>query len=234
MIVWLYWAASLTIVTYASILIVRRLGESGYAGLVSFYTVYLAASQILATRIVLFDLGFTSFYAPAAVFIYPFIAQAIDMVNEVYGRLKAHMAILICFITQVLLVAFIGMANSLQPAPFFQYEEAWRSLFGLSVRITAASWISFLACQNLDAYIFSVLKRRFERIVVLRSVASDIIDLTVDSVIFVTLAFYGVAPVIPLIAGQIASKNIVGFLDTPWFIWYKRALETSRVRSQKY
>jgi len=228
MIVWVYWVVSLTIVTYASILIVRRLGESGYAALVAFYSVYLAASQILATRIILFDLWFTSFYAPAAVFIYPFIAQAIDMVNEVYGMFKTHMAILICFLTQVLLVAFIAMVNSLQPAPFFQHEEAWRSLFSLSVRITAASWSSFLICQNLDAYIFSILKQKFERIVLLRSIVSDILDLTVDSIIFVTLAFYGVMPIMPLIVGQIASKNIIGFLDTPWFIWYKKAVETPR------
>jgi len=224
MIVWLYWAISLTIVTYASVLIVRRLGETGYAALVAFYSVYLAASQILATRIILFDLGFISFYAPAAVFIYPFIAQAIDMVNEVYGRVKAHMAILICFVSQVLLVTFIGMVNSLKPAPFFMYEEAWKSLFGLSVRITAASWISFIVCQNLDAYVFSFLKEKFERLVILRSVASDFLDLTVDSVIFVTLAFYGTMPIVPLIAGQIVSKNIVGFLDTPWFLFYKRAV----------
>ncbi len=224
MIVWLYWVVSLTVVTYASVIIVRRLGESGYAALVAFYSVYLAASQILATRIILFDLGFTSFYAPAAVFIYPFIAQAIDMVNEVYGRAKAHLAILICFVTQVLLVSFIGMVNSLQPAPFFMYEEAWRSLFGLSVRITAASWVSFIVCQNLDAYVFSFLKRRFEKLVILRSVASDFLDLTFDSVIFVALAFYGEMPIIPLIAGQIVSKNIIGFLDTPWFLFYKRAV----------
>jgi uncharacterized PurR-regulated membrane protein YhhQ (DUF165 family) len=56
----------------------------------------------------------------------------------------------------------------------------------------------------------------------LRSSVSDIIDLTLDSVIFVTLAFYGVMPVIPLIIGQIVSKNVIGFIDNPWFVWYKR------------
>ena len=58
----------------------------------------------------------------------------------------------------------------------------------------------------------------------LRSSVSDILDLTLDSIIFVTLAFYGVMPVIPLIIGQIVSKNIIGFIDNPWFVWYKRLL----------
>jgi len=236
-VIWVYWVISLTIVTYASAFIVKRFKEYGFAALTSFYTIYLGASQILASRAINFDLGFYQFYAPAAVFIYPFVAQAIDMINEVYGRKKAHLAVIIAFITQVLLVTFIGMVNSLSPAPFFRFEEAWQNLFGLSVRITAASWISFLICSNLDAYVFAKLKQRFLKnekkfkldlslnpYVWLRSSLSDVVDLTLDSVIFVTLAFYGVMPVIPLIIGQIVSKNIIGFLDNPWFVWYKRIL----------
>jgi len=238
-IVWVYWVISLTIVTYASAFIVKRFREYGFAALTSFYTIYLGASQILASRAINFDLGFYQFYAPAAVFIYPFVAQAIDMINEVYGRKKAHLAIIIAFITQILLVTFIGMVNSLSPAPFFKFEEAWQNLFGLSVRITAASWISFLICSNLDAYVFAKLKQRFLKnekkfkldtslnpYVWLRSSFSDVIDLTLDSVIFVTLAFYGVMPIIPLIIGQIVSKNIIGFLDNPWFVLYKRILRS--------
>lgn len=243
-VVWVYWVVSLTIVTYASAYIVKNFREIGFAALTSFYVIYLGASQILASRIINFDLGFYQFYAPAAVFIYPFIAQAIDMINEVYGRRAAHLAIAIAFITQVLLVTFIAMVNSLSPAPFFEFEKAWQYLFGLSIRITVASWISFLICSNLDAYVFAKLKQRFlgrERAfkldaslnpyVWLRSSVSDIVDLTLDSVIFVTLAFYGVLPVVPLIIGQIVSKNIIGFLDNPWFVWYKRILRKGSPQS---
>ncbi len=223
--VWIYWMVSLTIVTYASAYIVKKFPEHGFAALVAFYTIYLGASQIMAVRIVEFDLGVYRVFAPAAVFIYPFIAQAIDMINEVYGRKKAHLAIIIAFITQVLLVTFIAMVNSLSPAPFFPFEEAWQGIFSLGIRITAASWIAFLICQNLDAYVFSWLKKKYERRIWLRSITSDLLDLTLDSVIFVPLAFYGVMPILPLIIGQIVSKNIIGFLDTPWFVWYKRMLQ---------
>lgn len=224
-IVWVYWIISLTIVTYASAHIVKRFKNYGFAALVAFYTIYLGASQIMAARVINFDLGFYNFFAPAAVFIYPFIAQAIDMINEVYGRKRAHLAIAIAFVTQLLLVTFIAMVNSLSPAPFFQFEEAWQSIFSLGIRITIASWIAFLICQNLDAYVFAWLKKRYEKNILLRSVTSDVLDLTLDSLIFVTLAFYGVMPIIPLIIGQIVSKNIIGILDTPWFVWYKKILQ---------
>ncbi|MEM3437532.1 MAG: queuosine precursor transporter [Nitrososphaerales archaeon] len=224
MIVWFYWIISLTLVTYASSYIVKKYEQYGFAALTAFYTIYLGASQIIASRIINFNLGFYQFFAPAAVFIYPFIAQAIDMINEAYGKAKAHLAIFVAFITQVLLITFIAMVNSLSPAPFFQFEEAWQNLFGLSIRITLASWIAFLICQNLDAYVFAILKKRYEKRVVLRSITSDLLDLTLDSIIFVTIAFYGVMPIVPLIIGQIMSKNIIGFLDTPWFVWYKKML----------
>jgi uncharacterized integral membrane protein (TIGR00697 family) len=236
--VWVYWVISLTIVTYFSAYIVKKYREWGFAALTSFYTIYLGASQILASRAINFDLGFYQFYAPAAVFIYPFIAQVIDMINEVYGQKKTHLAIIIAFITQVLLVTFIAMVNSLPPAPFFVFEEAWQYFFSLSIRITVASWISFLICSNLDALVFAKLKQRFidkenkfkfdyslNPYIWLRSSVSDILDLTLDSVIFVTLAFYGTMPIIPLIVGQIVSKNIIGFIDNPWFVWYKRLLK---------
>ena len=223
--VWLYWVVCLTFVTLLSAFIVRRWRHPGYTALVAFYVIYLGASQILATRIVEFDLVIRQFYAPAAVFLYPFIAQALDMINEVYGRRLAQLAILIAFVTQVLLVLFILLVRTLQPAPFFEYERAWQFIFGLSIRITVASWVAFLVCQTIDVYVFDWLKRKFERNVILRSVTSDVIDLTLDSAIFVTVAFAGVMPLLPLIIGQIVSKNFIGFIDTPWFLLYKRLVK---------
>lgn len=231
--VWIYWLISLTLVTYISAQIVIRFKDYGFAVLCSFYVIYLGASQVLASRFIIFDLGFYRFYAPAAVFIYPFIAQATDMINEVYGRKMAHIAIAIAFATQVLLVTFIVMVRSLTPAPFFEYEKAWQSLFGLSIRITVASWVAFLISSNLDAWIFAALKEKLARFEVLswkswpvwfRVTFSDLADLTVDSLVFVPLAFIGVAPIFPLIVGQLISKNIIGFLDNPWFVWYKQML----------
>jgi hypothetical protein len=223
--VWAYWIISLTLVTYASALIVRRVPAHGFAALTAFYCVYLAASQIMATRIVEFNMGLFRVTAPGAVFIYPFIAQAIDMINETYGRRQAHLAIAIAFISQVLLTVFILMVKSLAPAPFFALEESWQDIFTMGIRITVASWAAFLICQNLDAYVFARLKARYERQVWLRSITSDVLDLTLDSVVFVVIAFSGVMPIAPLILGQIVSKNIIGFLDTPWFLWYRRLLQ---------
>jgi len=245
MLVWICWLLSLTIVTYASVQIVRRYPQYGFAALTGFYVVYLAASQIVATRVVDFDLGFYVFTAPAAVLLYPFIAQVTDMINEVYGKAMTHAAIAIVFVSQVLLVIFFLMVNSLTPAAVFTHEEAWQDIFSMSIRITLASWVAFLVCSTIDAHIFSALKQKFLQrelsfrhhtmlnpYVWLRSSVSDAVSLTLDSIIFVTIAFLGVLPILPLMLGQIVIKNIIGFIDNPWFVWYKHMLKKGETEGE--
>ena len=237
MLFWICWIASLTLVTLVSVYILRHYRQYAFPALVGFYVIYLAASQILAARILEFNLLSIVLFAPASVLIYPFIAQVIDMINEVYGVTMTHVAILIAFVTQVLWVIFITMVNSFPAAPFFTYEDAWQALFSMSIRITIASWIAFLICSNVDAFVFDRIKKRFlarEKAysrstmtnpwVWLRSSASDAISLTLDSVIFVIIAFAGLMPVIPLMIGQIVMKNLIGFADNIWFVWYKYML----------
>ncbi|RLA84558.1 MAG: VUT family protein [Deltaproteobacteria bacterium] len=227
--VWLYWAVALTLVTWISAKVVKRWPHMGLATLVAFYCLYLALSQILATRIVAFPLGFYTLYAPGAVFLYPFVAQAIDMINETYGFKAAQGAIFIAFLTQVLMVLLILLVRTLPPAPFFGLEESWQKIFSQGVRITGASWAAFLICQLVDARIFSWLKARYPEKAWLRSMGSDLLNLTLDSILFVILAFWGIAPVGTLILGQVFSKNLIGFLDTPWFLWYRRLLGKEEV-----
>ena len=164
--------------------------------------------------------------APAAVFIYPFIARVIDMINEVYGVAMTHVAIMIAVGTQILMVIFFVMINSLTPVPFFPYEEAWQVIFSMSIRITTASWFAFLICSNMAEYVFDTIKKRFlvremafcrgtmvNPGVWLRSSVSDAVSISLDSLIGVVIAFARVMPLMPLLIGQIVMKNIIGFID---------------------
>jgi len=92
------------------------------------------------------------------------------------------------------------------------------------VRITGSSWAAFLICELIDAKVFSWLRSRYPQKAWLRSIGSDLLNLTLDSFLFVTFAFWGVFPIGSLIVGQIVSKNLIGFLDTPWFLWYRRLI----------
>lgn len=220
MLIILIWLATLIFASIAIPWYIRKYRRPDLA--IAFYVLYLALSQIIASKIATFNLIFTTFYAPAAVLIFPFTFQITDIVNEAFGRYEVHRMIFIAFITQVFMTVFLYLGTNIPPAPFWQYQESWHNIVALVPRITLASWIAFLISENLDAFLYAKLRTLTKgRHLWIRNVFSDIPSLAIDSVIFISLAFYGVMPILPLIWGQIILKWIIGIIDTP-FIYLSR------------
>ncbi len=113
--------------------------------------VFVALSQIVATKVAEYDLAFITVTAPAAVLIYSVTYLFTDIVNERFGRKEVHKMIFIAFVTQLAMVFFLWLGTELPPAPFWPDQEAWESIFGLVPRITLASWVAFLVSENFDA-----------------------------------------------------------------------------------
>jgi uncharacterized integral membrane protein (TIGR00697 family) len=254
--VFIFWMLAITFVTFLSVHIIKKYPAYGFTALTAFYVAYLLCSQVIATRIAVYDFGTwfgysLVFVAPAAAIIYPFIAQVLDMINEVYGRKKAVTAVIIAFATQVLFVIFIALAVKLPAAPFFELDDAWISIFSLSVGIVFASWVAFLVCSLLDAYLFAYIKRKFKPrelafkgdtlinpYIWMRSLITDAFSLALDSIIFVVIAFYLVQGlpwevVVTLITGQIVIKVLIGVADTPWFVLYKKMIGKTYMSSRE-
>lgn len=193
-------------------------------GLTALYVIFAALSQIMASKIALFDLGFRAFTAPAAVVVFAVTFLLTDIVNEKFGQREVHRMILLTFVTQVAMMSFLWFGGWLPPAPFWPHQPAWDALFGVVPRITVASWVTFLVSENLDAWLFAIIRRRTGgKRLWLRNVLSTIPSLTVDTVIFVTLAFAGTgAPLWSIMLGQFATKYLVGIIDIP-FMYLNRA-----------
>ncbi len=208
------WVSSITFVSFATGWYIKIYNRADLA--LGFYVIYLAMAQILATKIVTFNFLFFQISAPAAVLIFPFTFQIIDIVNEAFNRKAVERMIIIAFITQVFMNIFLIIGLSLPPAPFWNLESPWRQVLGLVPRITIASWVAFILSQNLDAFLFDLFRKMTGgKGLWLRNVASDVLSLAVDSVLFITLAFYGLEPVVPLIIGQIIIKGGLGAIDFP-------------------
>ena len=217
-------AVILSVMTVACVYVVNRNRTMGYAGLLGFFIMLLAVSQVLAARPAEFNLYIVTFVAPTAVIAYSFTAIVNDMINEIYGEKCTHLAVNIALVSQVLMVILFFLASLLTPADFFGYEEAWQNIFGLSIRVVFASWISFFVCQHLDVWVFSRLKERLPKRLAVRGLVSNVLNLTLDSVVFITIAFFGVMPLLPLIIGQVVMKNLLVLFGLPWFVAYKKKL----------
>jgi len=186
--------------------------------LIGLYVLFVTLSQIMAAKIAEFDLGFATVTAPAAVLIFAVTFLLTDIVNEKFGRKETHKMILIAFTTQIALIVFLYIGTSLKPAIFWPHQSSWEILFGLVPRITIASWLTFLVSENLDAYLFAKLKEvTHGKYLWLRNAGSSIISLSVDTVLFISLAFIGTGlPIWSLMIGQFLTKYLVAIIDIPF------------------
>lgn len=194
-------------------------------GLVGLYVLFAALSQIMASKIAMYDLGFFQVTAPAAVLVFAVTFLITDIVNEKFGRKQVHVMILLTFVTQVAMVVFLYIGGRLVSAPFWDGQPAWDRLLGVVPRITVASWITFLVSENLDAWLFAIFRHLTKgKHLWARNVFSTIPSLTVDTVLFITLAFAGTGlPIWVLMQGQFATKYLVGILNIP-FMYLNRAV----------
>jgi queuosine precursor transporter len=152
---------------------------------------------------------------PAAIFIYTLTFTLIDLINESLGKEGARKVILTAFLANLLLAAYVQLAVMLPPASFYSRQEAFSGVLGSTPRIVFASLTAYLVSSLIDAEIFSFWRARVQRLKWTRVLVSNAISTWVDSVIFITLAFYGTMPVWILIKGQYVIKMAITLLSLP-------------------
>jgi uncharacterized integral membrane protein (TIGR00697 family) len=121
------------------------------------------------------------------------------------------------FITLVLAFLLTGVSILWPPASFWPHQEAYETILGSSARIMVASLTAYLFSQYHDVWAFHFWKRvTSDRFLWLRNNASTIVSQLLDSVVFITIAFYVSMPLVPLILGQWVVKVGIAALDTPF------------------
>jgi uncharacterized integral membrane protein (TIGR00697 family) len=164
---------------------------------------------------------------PAAIFIYTVTFTLIDLINESFGKEGARTVILAAFIANLLLAAYIQLAVLLPPASFYSEQEAFEGVLGSTPRIVFASLTAYLISSLIDAEIFAFWRTRVRRLKWTRVLVSNAISTWVDSVLFITLAFYGIMPIWVLIKGQYVVKMAITFVSLPLIYLVRSRKETS-------
>ena len=152
---------------------------------------------------------------PAAVFLYTLTFTLIDLINERLGKAGARRVVATAFAANLLLAGYVQFAIWLPPAPFYQDAGAFAGVLGNTPRIVAASLIAYLVSAFVDTEIFAWWRTRVGGPRWMRVLASNAASTFVDSVLFITIAFAGVLPVVPLIAGQYLVKMGVTLISLP-------------------
>ena len=216
------WAVALCLIAVGAAYYARKYER--YDALLALFVTLVIAANIIASKTVEFKLGFATLFAPAGTLVFATTFLLTDIVNERFGRKETQRMIHLAVLAQVVFVLFSYLAVSSTPAPFYMDQAAFTTILGSVPRIAIAGLITFFISETLDAYLFQWFKRLTNgKQLWMRNALSSLPAMVVDSALFVTLAFYGVMPILPLIIGLTVVKWVVGVIDIP-FMYVARAI----------
>ena len=187
-------------------------GDRTYILLLSVFIGCITIASVLANKII----TVSGLYVPAGVLAYSVTFICTDVISEIWGRDRANATILGGFVALVAVLLLVQLSMAWPKAPFWDNDDAFRSVLGATSRIIVASFIAYLVSQYHDVWAFHFWKRiTNHRHLWLRNNFSTAVSQFLDSFIFITIAFYGVMPIGSLIVGQWIVKMAIAALDTP-------------------
>lgn len=161
-----------------------------------------------------------------------------DILSEKYGKKDAAHAVAYSF--SIMLLWMLGTQLILWFAPNANdyVNESLKVVFGLVPRITTASLLGFILSQNIDVFLYHYIWSRTgngSEKLWLRNNGSTLTSQLIDTVIFTTVAFWGVYPGNVFLSIMITTyvfKAIVALFDTP-FMYLARKIVPLNERLEK-
>ena len=147
-------------------------------------------------------------------------------VAELHGRAAANRLVLFGFIPLIgsillmLLVHALPHAMADRPADLAHIQ----AILGQGPRVMVAGIIAYGISQTLNVMIFSRLKGETGRFLWLRAAIASILSQIVDTLLFITIAFYGLFPIGTLLVGQMLAKVVLSAILVPPLIYVFVAL----------
>lgn len=163
----------------------------------------------------------------AGIFAFLLLVVTSSAVAELHGGAVATRLVRFGFVPLVLSMALAGLVLVLPPAPDMAPERlsAFELMMGSTPRIWAGGIVAYGVSQTLNVTLFAWLKgREGERLLWLRAALASVGSQVVDTLLFVTIAFYGAFPVGKLLVGQMIAKVALSAVLVPPLIYAAVAL----------
>lgn len=176
-----------------------RTDQSLYPILVGVFAAVLLISNVSAVKLI--ELGPFGKVGPielhaivdGGAFLFPIVYILGDVLSEVYGWLAARRAIVTAFALEVLASVTFWAVQSAPADPGWGNQAAFVAILGFVPRIVVASICGFLVGQLLNSYVLVWIKRNWgEQRLWVRLIGSTVVGELADTLVFCTIAFYGV------------------------------------------
>lgn len=158
----------------------------------------------------------------SGIFAFLLLVVTSSSVAELHGRSTANRLVLIGFVPLIISLLLSLLVLALPASP--QMDPARLSAFETVMGGTPRIWIGGIAAYGISTFlnvtIFSRLKaREGAGLLWLRAAIASVLSQIVDTLIFITIAFYGVFPIGELLLGQMLAKVVLSAVLVPPLVY---------------
>jgi uncharacterized integral membrane protein (TIGR00697 family) len=157
----------------------------------------------------------------AGIFAFLLLVVVSSAVAELHGRQTANRLVLIGFVPLIasllLTLLVLAVPASEEMAP--ERLSAFETMMMATPRIWLGGIIAYGTSQLLNVTIFSALRRGGGQLLWLRAGVASVLSQIVDTLLFITIAFYGVFPIGQLLLGQMLAKIVLSIVLVPPLIY---------------
>ncbi|EGD60537.1 hypothetical protein Y88_2827 [Novosphingobium nitrogenifigens DSM 19370] len=164
----------------------------------------------------------------SGIFAFLLLVVLSSAVSELHGIATAQRMVRFGFVPLILSMALIRLViDVVPPAPVWPHQAEFALILGQGSRMQFAGLISYGLSQTLNVLVLDRLARRgMGRVLVIRAWLASLVSQIVDTVIFITISFWGVAgadghplPLGTMMGSQIVAKVTLSTLLVPVLVW---------------
>lgn len=192
--------------------------------------VFTAISAILANIQVTKNIDIFGMAGTAGNVLYAASFLVTDILSEKYGKKAAQKAVWIGLFTTIIFLIGTQELLLLKPNESDFVDESMHTLFGLVPRISIGSILGYLCSQTIDVFMYHAIWKKTgesKKLLWLRNCGSTLTSQAVDTLVFTTIAFYGVYETnifVSILLTTYLFKAIVALCDTP-FVYIARKIK---------
>jgi uncharacterized integral membrane protein (TIGR00697 family) len=158
----------------------------------------------------------------AGIFGFILLVVLASTITELHGRAVGDRLVRFGFIPLIVSMALIQLVLALptDPGMYEPAKAAFPIILGQGARMMLAGLIAYGTSQTLNVLIFSKLAgREGSRLLWLRAMVASVTSQIVDTLLFITISFYGERPILELMLGQMLAKIVLSLILVPALIY---------------
>ena len=157
----------------------------------------------------------------AGIFAFLMLVTTSSAVAELHGRDIANRLVVLGFVPLLMSLFLTLVVLAVPPAHDMPADRlaAFETIMKSTPRIWIGGIIAYGISTLLNVTIFTRMRREGGKLLWLRAGTASVLSQIVDTLLFITISFYGVFPIANLLVGQMLAKVVLSIILVPPLIY---------------